>query len=330
MRRVLRVLQISLVSLLALMGFAGALFWYFVYSSAPEVPQLSGTLAKGSIAAGGVRRTYTTYVPRGLPKGSPLVVVMHGSGENAARIRVETGYGFDRLADEHHFAVVYPNAYAHGGDWNACGTVGDVSAEGPGTDDVGFLIGIVEKLVAQFGVDPARTFAAGSSRGGFMAFRLALEAPSRFRAVAAVSANVHTPGNFKCKAAASGTSSVMIMNGTSDPLVPFDGGEVSLLGFSYKYGTVMSSRDSAQYFAGINHLSSPPETTRSSVADGVQVEDVLWRDHSKVEVELVAVHGGGHGIPQPYYRRPRLLGPSPTEPNGPLLIWTFFERQPPL
>src|SRR5581483_8090435 len=98
MRRVLRVLQISLVSLLALMGFAGALFWYFVYSSAPEVPQLSGTLAKASIDAGGVRRTYTTYVPRGLPKGSPLVVVMHGSGENGARIRVETGYGFDRLA----------------------------------------------------------------------------------------------------------------------------------------------------------------------------------------------------------------------------------------
>ena len=55
-----------------------------------------------------------------------------------------------------------------------------------------------------------------------MAFRLALEAPSRFRAVAAVSANVHTTDNFTCKPAQSDTPSVMIMNGTEDPLVPFD------------------------------------------------------------------------------------------------------------
>jgi polyhydroxybutyrate depolymerase len=46
-------------------------------------------------------------------------------------------------------------------------------------------------------------------------------------------------------------------------------------------------------------------------------------------VELVAIHGGGHGLPQPYWRRPRLLGPSPMEPNGPALIWAFFERQQP-
>jgi polyhydroxybutyrate depolymerase len=35
---------------------------------------------------------------------------------------------------------------------------------------------MVDKLVSEIGVDPGRVFAAGSSRGGFMAFRLALEA----------------------------------------------------------------------------------------------------------------------------------------------------------
>jgi polyhydroxybutyrate depolymerase len=100
------------LSLLVIVGLGGALFGYFVYSAAPEIPQLSGTLANGSIDAGGLRRTFTTYVPRRLPKGSPLVVVLHDSGENAARIRIETGYGFDRLADQRHFAVVYPNAHA--------------------------------------------------------------------------------------------------------------------------------------------------------------------------------------------------------------------------
>jgi polyhydroxybutyrate depolymerase len=120
----------------------------------------------------------------------------------------------------------------------------------------------------------------------------------------------------------------MIMNGTEDPLVPFDGGEISLLGFSYKYGKVISSRESAQYFANLNYLAGAPETKETPVADGVRVEQVLWRNDSK-EVELVAIHGGGHGIPQPYRRHPRLLGPSPKEPNGPNMIWAFFERQRP-
>jgi polyhydroxybutyrate depolymerase len=121
----------------------------------------------------------------------------------------------------------------------------------------------------------------------------------------------------------------MIMNGTKDPLVPFDGGEVNLLGLFYKGGNVRSSRESGQYFADLNHIADAPTTSRTTVAGGVDVEQILWRNDSKLEVELIAIHGGGHGIPQPYWRRPRLLGPSPMEPNGPAVIWAFFERQRP-
>jgi len=162
-----------------------------------------------------------------------------------------------------------------------------------------------------------------------MSIRLALEVPSRFRAVAAVSANVPTPENFKCKPAGLGApgTSVMIMNGTKDPLVPFNGGESNLLGLFYKGGNVRSSRESGQYFADLNHLVGTPATKQTPVVDGVSVEQFFWRNDSKVEVELVAIHGGGHGIPQPYFRRPRLLGPSPMAPNGPAMIWAFFERQ---
>lgn len=315
----------GLVAVAGLVAVLGALFGFFVYSPAPEMPRLSGKLTRGSLEVGGRRRTYGTYVPRGLPKGAPLVVVMHGAGENGGRMRIETGYGFERLADEHGFAVVYPNAYE--GYWDVCTMAGDVRAKG--LDDVGFLTRMVDKLISEIGVDRNRVFAAGSSRGGFLAFRLALEAPSRFRAVAAVSANVPSPENFKCKPAGRGTPSVLIMNGTEDPLVPFDGGLVSLFGLFYRLGRVRSSRESGQYFADLNHITSTPETHRTQVADGVRVESVLWRNHSNVEVELVAIHGGGHGIPQPYRRRPRLLGPSATEPDGPAVIWAFFERQRP-
>jgi polyhydroxybutyrate depolymerase len=326
MRRVLRFLVFCLAGLLGLVALCGALFAYFIYSPAPEIPRLSGTLTKSSIEVGGLKRTYTTYVPGELAKGAPLVVVMHGSGENAGQIRAETGYGFERLAEEHGFAVVYPNAYTF--DWDDCGKVGDFSANGLNIDDVGFLTALVDKLISEIGVDRGRVFATGVSAGGFMSIRLALEAPSRFRAVAAVSANMPTAENSKCKPAGQGTS-VMIMNGTKDPLVPFNGGEVNLLGLFYKGGNVLSSRESGQYFADLDNITGTPEISQTRLADGVSVEQVLWRNSSKAEVELVAIHGGGHGITQPYSRRPRLLGPSPMEPNGPALIWAFFERQRP-
>jgi len=322
MRRVLRFFLWALVVVVALVG----VFVYFVYSPAPEVPRLTGKLAEGTIEVGGLERTYLTYVPRGLARGAPLVVVMHGSGQNGARMRAATGYGFERLADEHGFTVVYPDAYE--GYWNACNITGDYSANKLNIDDVRFLTGIADKLVSEIGVDPGRVFAIGISRGGHMAFRLALEAPSRFRAVAAVSANMPTPENSKCRPVGRGTSSFMIMNGTKDPINPFDGGEVTLFGL-LKRGKVRSSRASGQYFADLNAITGTPETNETQLADGIRIERVLWRNDSKVEVELVAIRGGGHGIPQPYLRYPRIQGPTAKKPNGPAVIWAFFERQQP-
>jgi len=319
-----RALRFFLWGLIAVVVLGGALFRYFVYSPAPEVPRLSGKLSKGTLEAGGLQRTYLTYVPQGLPRGAPLVVVMHGSGQSGAHMRIATGYGFERLADEHGFAVAYPDGYE--GYWNGCNVVGDYSANKLNVDDVGFLTGLLDKLITEVGVDPGRVFATGASRGGHMAFRLALEAPSRFRAVAAVAANVPVPENFKCKPAGQGTSSVMIMNGTKDPLNPFEGGEVKFFGW-FRRGKVRSSRESGQFFADLNGITGAPVTTETPGTDEDHVEQVLWRNGSNVEVELIAIHGGGHGMPQPYSRYPRILGPTPKEPNGPAVIWAFFERQ---
>ena len=309
----------------SLAAVLGALFGYFLYTPAPQAVHLSGTLSRGSIAAGGLQRTYRIYIPKPGAKGAPLVVALHGSGENGAQMRIETGYGFDRLADKYGFAVVYPDAYE--GYWNGCNIVGDYSANKLNIDDVRYLSTLVDKLAGEIGIDPTRVFAVGVSRGGAMALRLALEAPARFRAVAAVSENVPTPDNFKCKPARQGTSSVMIMNGTEDPIVPFEGGEVNLFGLFLKRGTVLSAQDSGRYFAKLNNIAGRPETSETNLADGIVVKRMLWRGHPTAEVQLVAVHGGGHGLPQPYRRHPRLLGPSPKEPNGPAVIWDFFTRQ---
>lgn len=328
MKKFLGFLRSCVYGLLALMAVCGALFGYFIYSPDPEPPQLSGTVTKASIEVGELKRTYRTYLPKDLPKGAPLLVVMHGSGQNGAQIRLETGYGFDRLADQHRFAVVYPDAGSS--DWNDCSKIGDFTLNGREVDDVKFMVALADKLITEIGVDRNRVFATGVSSGGFMSIRLALEAPSRFRAVAAVSANVPAAENFKCKPAGQG-SSVMFMNGTKDPLVPFAGGESSLFGLFFKGGNVQSSRESGQYFADINKIGGTPTTIPAPLSgdDNAKVGHTVWRNDGNVEVELVTIQDGGHGLPQPYWRRPRLLGPSPMAPDGAKLIWDFFERQRP-
>jgi polyhydroxybutyrate depolymerase len=325
MKRIPRFLLIGLLSLLALVAVGAALFAFFLYTPEPELPQLSGTLSKGSMEVAGVKRSYRSYVPKGLPKGAPLVLVMHGSGEGPQAVRVGTGYGFERLADQHGFAVVYPKSF--GFDWNDCSSIGDTAVDGVRADDAGFLAALVDKLIGEIGVDPNRVFAAGVSNGGSMALRLALEHPKRYRAVAAALANVPAPQNFQCQPVAQ-TPSVMILNGTEDPLVPYAGGEINLLGLFYKGGQVISSTASAQYLADRNGIAGKPQVSLTQTAQGNRVEHARWQAaDGRTEVELVTLHGAGHGLPQPWARRPRLLGPSPMEPNGPALIWAFFERQ---
>ena len=319
MKRFLRIVKLGLGAAAALVAIAAALFGWFVYSPDPVVPALSGSVTRGSIVVGGLTRSYRLYVPRGLPGQAPLVIVLHGSGETGAQIRLETGYRFDRLADERGFAVVYPDARSF--DWNDCSRTGDFVAEGREVDDVGFVLALVDRLVAEHDLARDDVFATGVSAGGFMALRLALEFPSRFRAVAAVSANVPAPVNFKCRPIP-GTS-VLLMNGTKDPLVPYGGGEVNLLGLFYKTGDVLSSPASARYLAALDGIAGDGEI--STLRD--EVEQRLWRGDTGREVALVTIVGGGHGMPQAAWRRPRLLGPSPMTPDGPALIWDFFARQ---
>jgi polyhydroxybutyrate depolymerase len=311
LRRMGRILRNVFLGLVAAAVVLAGLLFAFVWTPEPQPPQLSGRLVRGAMTVGGRERSYLLYLPRGLAGGAPLVMALHGSGESGARMRVATGYGFERLADEHRFAVVYPNGFE--GYWNACNIVGDYSANTLGIDDVGFLTALADKLARQIGSDPRKVFAMGLSRGGHMAFRLALEAPQRFRAVAAVAANMPTRGNSRCKPHGA-TPSVLIVNGTRDPLNPYEGGDARLFGLFMDRGPVLSSHDTAGYFARLNAIQGAPR---------VQDRTELW--HGTVDVELVS-HDGGHVLPQPYRRYPRLLGPTPATPNGPALIWSFFEQ----
>jgi polyhydroxybutyrate depolymerase len=320
----LRLVLRLLIGVVALAGILAALAGYLLYTPNPELPRLSGTVTHGSIEVDGRKRTYQAYVPKGLARGAALVLAMHGSDENGTAMRIETGYGFERLADERGFAVVYPNG--QNGHWNTCEI--DKDAEQPGIDDVRFLTALADKFVDEIGTDRNRVFGVGLSEGGYMAIRLALEAP-RFRALASVEANLPAPENFQCKPVTQERASVILIHGTKDRLVPFEGGEGSLILGLLKNPRVLSSHATAQYFVDLDSIVGRPVTTRSISADGFGIEQSIWSNDSGAEVELIAIDGAGHTFPQPYYRARRILGPSPRDPNAAEVIWAFFERQRP-
>ncbi len=116
---------------------------------------------------------------------------------------------------------------------------------------------------------------------------------------------------------------MILVHGTEDRLVPYDGSEGSLFGF-YPSGRNLSTFESARYFASRAGLVSPPVTIRSVSTDGFPVEFFRWQDDSAKEVQLVTIHGAGHVFPQPYYRARHILGPSPKDPNIAEVIWKFF------
>src|SRR6516164_7063732 len=64
-----------------------------------------------SVECGGLTRTYWLHVPPGLAKDKsvPLVLIYHGSGSDGERMERFTN--FSKLADEHGFIAVYPDAY---------------------------------------------------------------------------------------------------------------------------------------------------------------------------------------------------------------------------
>jgi len=255
-------------------------------TSAPSV----GT-QQATIRVGNLDRTYLYYVPANLPRNAPLLFAFHGSSSDAAYLRTSTEYKFERLADQNGFVVVYPNGYQM--SWNDCNQTAVLPAKTAKIDDVSFVRALIAKFKTDHGVNPSRVFAMGWSNGGSMAYRLAFEIPDEIAAIAAVTASVPTDDTFDCRVSGK-PMPTLIINGTSDQLVPYEGGRL------FSGATVRSTQASAEYFVKLNGQASPPKTTRlphRDPSDPTSVDRTVWDDAGKPEVVLVTVNGGGHTIP---------------------------------
>src|SRR5262249_35522139 len=141
-------------------------------------------------------------------------------------------------------------------------------------DDAGFIEALIAHEAEANKIDKKRVFAAGWSNGGQLAYRLALEHPEDFAGVAAVSASVPVKENLDC-GQVDKPISVMVIKGSADPINPYRGGMVNLGGA--KLGNVLSSEDTAKYWAKLLGITAAPDTARLPHKGGpTSVSSMTW------------------------------------------------------
>ena len=131
-----------------------------------------------------LERCWKLLIPDSVNKDTlvPLVVDIHGYTQDMDKHNNMTG--FDEIAIEEGFIVVYPDGYEN--SWNA----GDICcgvAHEEGIDDLSFLLGLVQNLIETQPVDKDRIYVSGWSNGCGMTQMLAVEASELFAAAGCMS-----------------------------------------------------------------------------------------------------------------------------------------------
>lgn len=242
-----------------------------------------------------IERKNLIYVPQKTKHGKlPVLLMIHGGGgtpENMA--------GLDRgrileLADSYGFAVVYPEG--KGKRWNDLREDDFSEAHKSDRDDTGYILKLIQELAAAYPVDPDTVMAGGISNGGMMSLRLACEVPGIIDGIVAVTANLpERPDGLNCKANA--TVNITIINGTEDPLVPYEGGYVTVLG--RKHGRVISTADTFAFWKDRNKCTGEKQEPfqNDPSIDDTEVMHYTATGCQKGDVTLYKIKGGGHTWP---------------------------------
>ncbi len=184
-----------------------------------------GNLAKPgdyseSMMINGVSRQYHLHVPPNYDssKPVPLVLVLHGHGDDAAGVsRIS---GMDAEADKNGFIVAYPESMHWLGSKSlaAWDTGNGLLPPFAHVDDVGFLRKVIETCQSKLSIDQKRTYLVGFSNGAMEAYKAAPELSDKLAAVVAVSGAM-SGAEGKPKSPVS----ILSLAGTADDGVPFTG-----------------------------------------------------------------------------------------------------------
>lgn len=260
-----------------------------------------------TLASGGLSRTYILHVPAGYDgsKRVPLVLAYHGWTMFADQFAAYDG--FDAAADKAGFAVVTPNGTGNPQAWNTAGVAG-------GADDIEFTKDLLAKAEAEVCVDEDRVYAAGFSLGGGMALRVACELSDRIAAVGAVAAVYPS-----CTAAVP----LVAFHGTSDPVVPFEGGQTGATGALVLPVVRRSVSEWARALGcdGLPLISRPDSEIELSTFQRCR--------YATGDALLYTVLGGGHTWPDSAIPLPEnIVGRTTRQISATDVIWQFFVAHP--
>ncbi|RLF60155.1 MAG: polyhydroxybutyrate depolymerase [Thermoplasmata archaeon] len=274
---------------------------------------------KQSIEYDGLTRTYLIHIPDfdNVLEEKPLLIALHGGGGNSENMRGKTG--FNDLADEHGFIVVYPDGTGKLKNklvWNAgycCG-----SALENNVDDVGFIDALIKELQKTLNIDENGIYVTGHSNGGMMAYRLGSELSDIIAAIAPVAGTIGGQAteeeNIWQIPVPNNPVSVIAFHGLLDQSVPYYGGHGNRTS-----GTRIdfSVNQSISFWVEQNNCNPVPDIDEQG---NISVKTYLGGDRG-TEVVLYTIINGDHYWPgsqkDPY------MDVSASE-----IIWDFFKTHP--
>ena len=264
----------------------------------------AATLAEGELARPEGKRHYLMMAPAAQGEEKlPAVILLHGHGASAAMmlgLAKIGGYRVDdwaRLAQREKLLLLAPDGVKASDDkqaWNDCRADAPTNAT---SDDVGFIDALIDSAIREHHADPRRIYVFGSSNGGGMAYRLAIELGPRLAAVGVQSALM--AARSRC-AAPTHALPMFFVHGTKDKISPWAGGEVGHWSLRGR-GSGLSVDQSVELWRNLARLPATPTVVavpHRIASDPTSVTRYLWSGApGQPEVELLKVEGGGHTMP---------------------------------
>ena len=180
-------------------------------------------------------------------------------------------------------------------------------------------------------MDTKRVFSTGISNGGFFSIYLALKLSDKILAVAPVTANI--PENLKDSYKPVYPVSLLLINGTNDPLVKYDGGPVGFRDEDGGRGSSLSTGKTIEIWLSNNNCPNTvteekvDDTNKKDGCSAVKYTYASCADNS--EVILVKITGGGHTWPGASQYLPKfIVGTVCRDFNATEMIWDFFKNIP--
>ncbi|MCG8308922.1 MAG: hypothetical protein MI975_16120 [Cytophagales bacterium] len=270
-------------------------------------------------------RNVTYHVPKKLRKRRrSLVLCLHGGNETPESFGRITRRGFNKLSEYNNFIVAYPEALNN--FWNDAREDSVSLSHYDNIDDVGFIEKVVDYAIDSFSIDPARIFVAGLSDGGLMAMRLACEIPVRFKGFATVAASLSLDQLVECKADTA--ISLIAINGTRDPILPYDGGQI-IVDDELK-GSVLPIEDAIEFWlkeSQCENKSVARDIPNTDTYDETRSERISYTNCKYGnKIVLVRVNNGGHTWPGGrQYEVQRNIGKTSKDFDASEEIWKFFK-----